>query len=70
MKITYDKIADAVYIYLNKTKVFKTEKVSEEILIDKSKKGKIVGIEILDASSKIPKGKLVDGTFDVFATVK
>ena len=53
MKITYDKIADAMYIYLNKTKVFKTIKMTDKLLVDVDKKGNIFGIEILGASSQI-----------------
>ena len=57
MKITYDKIADAMYIYLNKTKVFKTVKITDRILVDVDKKGKVLGIEILDASHQIERMK-------------
>ena len=57
MKITYDKIADAMYIYLNKAKVFKTVSITDRLLIDLDKKGKILGIEILDASSQIKQKK-------------
>lgn len=53
MKITYDKIADAMYIYLNKTKVFRTVKMADRLLIDLDKEGKVLGIEILDASDQI-----------------
>ena len=53
MKINYDKIADAMYIYFNKAKVFKTIKMTDRLLIDLDKEGKILGIEILDASSQI-----------------
>jgi len=48
MKITYDKIANASYVYLSKEKVFKTFKLKEDLLIDIDAKGAIVGIEILD----------------------
>ena len=58
MKITYDKIADAMYIYLNKaTKVFKTVKMTDKLLVDLDKEGKLLGIEILDASSQIKQKK-------------
>ena len=53
MKINYDKIADAMYIYFNKAKVFKTVKMTDRLLVDLDKEGKILGIEILDASSQI-----------------
>lgn len=53
MKITYDKIADAAYIYLKKNKIVKTVCLAERLIADLDKEGKIVGIEILDASSQI-----------------
>ncbi len=53
MKITYDKIADAMYIYLNKAKVFKTVQITDRLLIDVDNDGNVIGIEILDASDQI-----------------
>jgi len=57
MKITYDKIADAMYIYLNKSKVFKTVKMADRLLVDVDKEGKVLGIEILNASDQIKQMK-------------
>jgi uncharacterized protein YuzE len=52
MKITYDKSADAMYIYLNpKRKIAKTMPLSESLLLDVDKKGNAVGLEILFVSS-------------------
>ncbi len=51
MKITYDKKTDAMYIKLNDKAVYhKTRKVSDDVLVDYSKNGKIVGVEVLAAS--------------------
>jgi uncharacterized protein YuzE len=58
MKITYDKIADAMYIYLRKGKVTKTIKVKNNLLIDLDKKGGVLGIEMLDVSRQIPKKEI------------
>jgi uncharacterized protein YuzE len=58
MKITYDKMADALYIYLRKGKVAKTKKVTNRFLIDVDKKGNVLGIEILEASRQIPKKEI------------
>jgi len=55
MKIEYDKIADAMYIYLKKAKVFKTIKMQDRLIVDLDKKGNVIGIEVLDASSQMPK---------------
>ena len=61
MKITYDKIADAMYIYLNKTKVFKTVQITDRLLVDVDKAGKVLGIEILDASDQIKRMRRIRG---------
>lgn len=60
MKFRYDKKADAMYIDLvpNK-KSTHTEELREDILVDYNGK-EMVGIEILDASNKLPKKSLVD----------
>jgi uncharacterized protein YuzE len=51
MKITYDKKVDAMYIKLNEKLVYKSsKKISDDVLIDYSKDGKIIGVEILTAS--------------------
>lgn len=54
MKIKYDSKVDAVYIDLAKGKYKKTRKVSDAVLVDEDSKGKILGIEILDAKKSIP----------------
>lgn len=58
MKVRYDPEADAIYIDLipNK-KSTRTEELREDILVDYNGK-EMVGIEILDASSKLPKRSL------------
>lgn len=53
MKIRYDKKIDAMYIKLAKGKYDNTRKISDVILVDEDKKGKVLGIEILDASENI-----------------
>lgn len=57
MKITYDKKVDAMYIKLKKGSYDHTKKVTEDILVDVSKKGEVLGLEILDASKNIGKIK-------------
>ena len=53
MKITYDKEADALYLYFQEGVFSRTKEVSEGIVLDIGKKNKILGIEILDASKRI-----------------
>ena len=54
----YDKIADAIYIYLKKGKIFKTIKMKDRLIVDTDKDGKILGMEILSASAQVPKRQL------------
>ena len=55
MKIQYDREEDAVYFELARGKYDTTRKVSDALLVDEDKNGKILGIEILDASKNIKK---------------
>ena len=50
MKINYDKTANAVYIQIRKGKISKTVEVSKNVIHDTDSSGKILGIEILNAS--------------------
>ncbi len=49
----YDSKADAMYIELANGKYSRTRKISDSILVDEDTKGKILGIEILDARKNI-----------------
>ena len=57
MKITFDKEADAAYIYLTeiaKGEVARTVSLNESVYIDLDKKGRMLGIDILSASRNLP----------------
>jgi len=58
MRIQYDKVADAMYIYFKKAKVAKTIKVNNRVFVDVDTKGSVIGIEMLDVSSQIPKKEI------------
>ena len=53
MKIHYDPKIDAIYFELAKGKYESTRKISDVILVDEDEKGKVLGIEILDATKNI-----------------
>lgn len=53
MKISYDKNQDAVYIEFAKGTYDRSKKISDAVIVDETKKGKVLGIEILDASKTI-----------------
>ena len=50
MDIKYDMSADAVYLNVSGEKVAKTLEMADRLLVDLDKGGRIVGIEILEAS--------------------
>jgi len=52
MKVTYDSEVDAIYIKLSDEKPDGVIEVKEGINIDVTEDGKIVGLELLDASKK------------------
>ena len=54
MKFKYDSQTDAIYIKFAKGKYDHSRKVSENILVDEDKKGRVLGMEILDATETIP----------------
>ena len=54
MEISYDKEADAMYIEFRKGEFAKNKKVDEFTIIDLDKQGKILGIELLEVSTRIP----------------
>ena len=54
MEIIYDKEADAMYIEFRKGEFAKNRKIDDFTIIDLDKDGKILGIELLDVSTRIP----------------
>ena len=58
MKIEYDKEADALYITLKRGKVSRTTKRRDNLVVDLDARGNILGIEILEASSQVPKNQI------------
>ena len=59
MKVTYDKEADAAYIYLKekieKGEVKSTISMNDNIILDFDTNKKLIGIEILSVSTVVPK---------------
>ncbi len=53
MKIKYDKKTDSVYFHFNSSSYSHSKKVADGVMLDISKSGKPMGIEILDATSII-----------------
>jgi uncharacterized protein YuzE len=58
VKVIYDPENDIIDMILSDEEVAESDEIREGIIVDYSKDGKIVSIEILDASEKVadPKG--------------
>ena len=58
MKIEYDKEVDALYIRLQEKKISKTKEIEDGLNIDLDENGKLIGIEILDATERYSKSDI------------
>jgi uncharacterized protein YuzE len=54
MKLDYDKKTDSLYFELRKGKYERSKKVSDGVVVDFDKDGKVLGIEILTVKDIIP----------------
>ena len=70
MKIYYDKDTDAAYIQLSTEKPTGVIEIREGFNVDTTEKGEIIGIEILEASKKIPLNTLFSLELDTEGLIK
>lgn len=54
MRIHYDPTEDALYIRLSEASYAESEEVGEGIILDRDKTGALTGIELLNASTRVP----------------
>ncbi len=50
LKVSYDRVADALYIRLREGKVSDSVELKEGIVVDLNERGEIVGLEIINFS--------------------
>jgi len=64
MKLEYDKEVDAAYIYIEypikEGEAKKTIELNENIILDFDNTGKLLGVEVLDASKVLNKKVLLE----------
>jgi len=53
MKVKYDKNLDILYLSFNNEKIYESDEEKKGIIIDYANDGKVVGIELLNASKQI-----------------
>jgi uncharacterized protein YuzE len=68
MKITYDKEVDAAYLKMSDGQPTGVIEISEGVNLDVTEDGKIVGIEILDATQKFPLQTLFSCEYEPHST--
>lgn len=49
-KVSYDPVADALYIRVRDDKIVDSLEIDEHVVIDFNERGEIVGVEVLDFS--------------------
>ncbi len=47
MKVSYDRVADAIYIYLTSAKIVESETIYPDLVYDYDENNLLVGVEIL-----------------------
>ena len=57
MKLRIDREVDALYLRLNDSKVIESEKVAPGVIVDFDGKNRVVGVEVLHVSKRVPKPK-------------
>ena len=65
MKITYDPDADAMNIVFQEGKYEISKEISEGMIIDYTDDGKVISIEILDASKRMPIEEIESINFNI-----
>jgi len=58
MKLKIDKENDALCFRLDETKIVESEEVETGVVLDYDTEGKVIGIEILNLSTRIDPAKL------------
>ena len=64
MKIEYSHTADAIYVYFREVEAARSDDIAEGVVVDFDAQGQIVGIEILDVSSRLSAKDLANVTIE------
>lgn len=60
MKVEYDREADALYISLQDKEVSKTIELADGVNVDMDEQGKLIGLEVLDATERYSLADIFD----------
>ena len=64
MKLTVDEEADALYLYLDDSRIVESEEVSPGVVLDYNESRQVVGVEMLYLSKRSPELDLSDMEFE------
>jgi uncharacterized protein YuzE len=65
MRIRYDEQSDTLYIRLREEEYYESDEIQEGLILDYDQKGKLIGVEILEASNYLKSEELSTVRFDV-----
>lgn len=65
MRINYNKEEDAMYIRLSDSPYAESDEMQEGVIFDLDASGAIIGIELLDASKRIPNLNVKEFKYEV-----
>ncbi len=65
MRLKIDKDSDALYFRLDENRIVESEEVRPGVILDYDTKGQVVGIEILNISSRATKEELSNLQFQM-----
>jgi len=65
MKVRFDQEADALYIRLDESTVVDSEEVGLGVVLDFDANNRVVGIEVLNAQTRLPEAHLKQMLFEV-----
>ncbi len=65
MRISYDEVDDAMYIRFSETEYYQSDEVKEGVILDFDKEGRIIALELLDVSKRLPKASMDSINFEV-----
>ncbi len=60
MKVTYDPEVDIIRIRFSDAAVFESDEEKEGLILDYDAEGRVVGLEILDASTRTANPRAID----------
>ena len=65
MRISYDEVDDAMYIRFSEADYYQSDEVKEGVILDFDKGGRIIALEILDVSKRLPEMSMDSINFEV-----